>query len=73
LLTSQAAFNLSHEVFGEAQVVESLLQDLSGMLRLGVVAMEAFRGGAAPALYRFGLSFMILSDTAHGVLLPLLG
>jgi hypothetical protein len=53
--------------------MESLLQVLGGMLRLGVVALEASSGGAVPALYRFGLSFMILSGAAHGVLLYLLG
>jgi hypothetical protein len=53
--------------------VQSLFKGLDGMLRLGVVALEAFRSGAAPALYRFGLSFMILSGATHGVLLQLPG
>jgi hypothetical protein len=53
--------------------MESLLHDRGGMRRLGVVALAAFSGGAALARYRFGLSFMILSGTAHGVLRHLLG
>jgi hypothetical protein len=53
--------------------MEGLLQGLGGALRLAAVALEAFSGSTAPALYRFRLSFMILSGTAHGVLLPLLG
>jgi hypothetical protein len=43
------------------------------VLRLAAVALEPFSRGATLALSRFGLSFMILSGTAHGVLLPLLG
>jgi hypothetical protein len=73
VLAVQAPFDLGHEVIGDAQVMEGLLQDLSGVLRLAAVALEAFSGSMAPALYRFRLSFMILSGTAHGVLLPLLG
>ena len=52
--------------------MESLLQGLSGLLRLAAVALETLSGSTAPALYRFRLSFMILSGTAHGVLLHLL-
>ena len=69
----QTPFDLSHEVFGEAQVTQGLLQDLGGLLRLAAVALEAFSSRTAPALDRFRLSFMILSGTAHGVLLHLLG
>ena len=53
--------------------MEGLLQDLSGVLRLAAVAVEAFSGSMTPTLYRFRLLFMILSGTAHGVLLHLLG
>jgi hypothetical protein len=72
-LASQACFNLGHEVFRQPQGIEGLVEGLSGPLRLSAVALEAFSGRTAPALYRFRLSFMILSGTAHGVLLPLLG
>jgi hypothetical protein len=53
--------------------MESLLKGFGGLLRLAAVALEAFSGSMAPALYRFRLSFMILSGTTHGVLLHLLG
>jgi hypothetical protein len=69
LLAAQAPCDLGHEVFRKPQVIESLLEGLGSMLRLAAVALEAFSGSTAPALYRFGLSFMILSGTAHGVLL----
>jgi hypothetical protein len=49
------------------------VKGLSGLLRLAAVALEALSGSMAPALYRFRLSFMILSGTAHGVFLHLLG
>ena len=52
--------------------MEGLFEGLDGMLRLDVITLEAFSGGMTPALYRFRLSFMILSGTAHGVLLHLL-
>ena len=73
MLAPQAPFDLGDHVSGEAQVLHSLLQGLSGLLRLAAVALEAFSGSTAPALYRFRLSFMILSGMAHGVLLHLLG
>ena len=69
----QAPGDLGHEVFRKAQVIEDLLQGLGGLLRLAAVALEAFSDSTTPALYRFRLSFMILSGTAHGVLLHLLG
>jgi len=72
-LAPQTPFDLDDQVFGEPQVFQSLLKGLSGLLRLAEVALEAFSGRMAPALYRFRLSFMILSGMAHGVLLHLLG
>jgi hypothetical protein len=73
MLTLQAPFDLGHEVFRKPQVIEGLLESFGGVLRLAAVVLEAFGGSMAPALYRFRLSFMILSGTAHGVLLHLLG
>jgi hypothetical protein len=50
------------------------------MLSLAAITCKAFSSGAAPALYRLGLAFMILSGAAgmlwpltHGVLLFLQG
>jgi hypothetical protein len=73
LLAPQTPFDLGEQVFGEPQVLQSLVKGLSGLLRLATVALEALSGSIAPALYRFRLSFMILSRTAHRVLLHLLG
>jgi len=73
VLAPQASFDLGDQVVAEAQVLERLLQGLGGLLCLAAVALEAFSGSVTPALYRFRLSFMILSGTAHGVLLHLLG
>jgi hypothetical protein len=53
--------------------VEGLFEGLDGTLRLDVITLEAFSDDTTPALYRFSLSFMILSGMAHGVLLHLLG
>jgi hypothetical protein len=72
-LAPQTPFELGDQVFGESQVLQSLLKGLSGLVRLVAVALEALSGSMTPALYRFRLSFMILSGTAHGVLLHLLG
>ena len=72
-MAAQAPFDFGHEVFRKPQVIEGLLEGRGGLLRLAAVALEAFSGSTAPALYRFRLSFMILSGMAHGVLLHLLG
>src|SRR5262249_44740398 len=69
VLAAQAPFDLGHQVSGESQVLQSLLQDLSGVLRLAAVALEAFSGGAAAAPSGFGLAFLIGCGTSHGVLL----
>jgi hypothetical protein len=73
LLTLYAPCDLGHEVFRKPQVIDGLLEGFGGMLRLAAVALEAFSGSMTPVLYRFRLSFIILSGTAHGVLLHLLG
>jgi hypothetical protein len=56
-----------------SDIVEGSFEGLDGTLRLDVITLEAFSGGTTPALYRFSLSCMILSGTAHGVLLHLRG
>jgi hypothetical protein len=69
LLAAQAAFNLGYQVFGEAQVIQGLLQDLGGVLRLAAVALEAFSGRTAPALSGFGVFFRVSFRGRHGALL----
>jgi hypothetical protein len=39
--------DLRHQIFRQTQVIEGLLQDLGGLLRLSVVALEACSGGTA--------------------------
>ena len=46
LLTSETAFDLLDEMVRQAYVVEGLFEGLDGTLRLGVIALEAFSGGA---------------------------
>jgi hypothetical protein len=69
----QAAFDLHHQVCWQAQGLQGLVYGFCCSLCLAPVACKTLMGGKATALYRFGLSFMILSGSAHGVLLPLLG
>jgi hypothetical protein len=57
LLTSQAAFKLGYEIFGEAPVVESLLHDLRGMLRLAAITLQTLLRCEATALSGFGVFF----------------
>jgi len=40
LLAPQAPFNLGYQVFGEAQLMEGLLQDRGGVLRLAAITCE---------------------------------
>jgi hypothetical protein len=70
VLAAQAPFDLRHEVFRQPQRIEGLLESLSSVLGLAAITRETFSSGAAPALSRLGLSFMILSDAA-GMLRPL--
>jgi hypothetical protein len=44
-------------------------EGLDGTLRLGVVALEAFRGGATTALSGFGVALLIGFGAGHGALL----
>jgi hypothetical protein len=68
-LASQAAFDLLHEVVRQAHGVQGLFEGLDGTLGLGVVALEAFRSGAATALSGFGLALLIGFGAGHDVLL----
>jgi hypothetical protein len=49
--------------------VQGLFEGLDGTLRLGMVALEAFRGKAATALSGFGVTLLIGCGPSHGVLL----
>jgi hypothetical protein len=76
----QAPFDLRDQGVRQAQLLQGVVEGLSSLLRLAAIPCKAFSSGAAPALSRLGLSFMILSGAAgvllllvHGVLLLLLG
>jgi hypothetical protein len=69
VLTPQTPFNLGYEVFREAQVMEGLLQDRSGVLRLEAVTLKALSRLEAAALSGFGLFFGVSCGGRHGALL----
>jgi hypothetical protein len=62
-------FELGHQVFGEAQVLESLRQDLGGMLCLAAITGEALLRLQATALSGFGLFFGVSFRWGHDALL----
>jgi hypothetical protein len=68
-LTPQTPFDLGYQVCGEAQVMESLLQDLGGMLCLAVIMCEALLRVQATALSGFGLLFGVSCRWGHDALL----
>jgi hypothetical protein len=68
-LTPQTPFDLGYQVFGEAQVMERLRQDLGGPLRLSAIALEAFSGSTTTALSGFGLLFGVSCRWGHDALL----
>ena len=49
--------------------MESLLQDLGGVLRLAAVTLKAFSGGTATALSSFRVFFDGSAGNRHGALL----
>jgi hypothetical protein len=63
LLASQAALKLGYEVCGEAQVVESLLHDFSGMLRLAAITLQTLLRVQATALSGFAVWRLVLLGT----------
>jgi hypothetical protein len=69
LLTPQAAFKLGHQVFGEAQVLQSALEGLGGVLRLAAIALQALVSLEAAALSGFGVFFRRSFAWGHGLLL----
>jgi hypothetical protein len=69
LLTAQAPFDLGYQGCGEAQVLESLLQDLGGVLCLAAITCEALLRLQATALSGFGLLFGVSCRWGHDALL----
>ena len=69
LLASQAPFDLGHEVFGEPQVIEGLLEGLGGVLRLAAVTRKALLRFEAATLPGFRVFFDVSCGGGHGALL----
>jgi hypothetical protein len=69
LLAAQAPFDLGHQVVGEPQVLQGLLQGLGGVLRLAAITCEALLRYEAAALSGFGPSFGVSLRARHGALL----
>ena len=69
MLVPQAALNFGHQVFGQAQLMEGLLESLSGPLRLAAIACKALVCCEAAALSGFGVFFRGSCAWGHGALL----
>ena len=65
LLASQAAFNLCHQLCGETQVLQGLLQGLSSPWSLAPIALEALLSFEAATLSGFRLCFDVSFDGGH--------
>jgi hypothetical protein len=69
VLAVQAPCDLGHEVFRHPQGSEGLLEDLSGVLRLAPITLEALVRCKAAALSGFGVFFAVSFRWRHTVLL----
>src|SRR5262249_22584907 len=69
LLAAQAALNFDYQVFGEAQVMERLFQELGGVLRLVAVTLLALLRCESTALSGFGVFFCPSFGWGHEALL----
>ena len=72
-MTPQTPFDLAHQGFGEAQVMEGLLQDRGGVLRLEAIMRKALLHCETAALSGFGLLFRLAFRGRHGALLASMG
>ncbi len=68
LLAPQASFELGDQVFGEAQVLQSVLEGLSGLLRLASVTLQALLRLQAAPVSGFGMFFGASFGWGHIVL-----
>ncbi len=69
MLAAQASFDLGHEVCRQPEVIEGLLQDLGGVLRLAAVTLQALLGFEVATLSGFGVFFGVSCAGGHGKLL----
>jgi hypothetical protein len=69
VLTPQTPFDLDHQFIGEAQIMERLLHDRSGVLRLAAITCEALLRCEATTESGFDLLFGISFRGRHGKLL----
>jgi hypothetical protein len=72
VLTPQTPFDLGHQVYGEAQGVEGLLQGLDGLLCLAVITCEVLLRCEA-VLSGFRVFFDVSCGGRHGALLASVG
>src|SRR5215831_11051494 len=66
LLAPQTPFDLGDQAFGEPQVLQSLLQGFSGLLRLAAVSFEALLCGAITTASGFGVFVCTSFGWGHG-------
>src|SRR5262249_16845607 len=69
VLAAQTPFDLGYQVFREAQILESLLQDLGSVLRLAAVTLKALLCFEAATLPGFRVCFDRSWGGGHGALL----
>jgi len=69
VLTPQTPFDLDHQVFGKAQVMEGLLHGCGSVLRLATISCKALVRCAITASSGFGVVFGVAFVWGHGVLL----
>ena len=73
VLTPQTPFDLGQQIYGEAQVLQGLLQGLDGLLCQVVITCEALLRCEAATLSDFRVSFDVWCGGRHGVLLASVG
>jgi hypothetical protein len=71
LLAPQTSFDLCHQVCGEPQVIEGLLEGRGGVLCLAAVTLKALLCGVVATLPGFHMFFNVSWGEGHGVLLVL--
>jgi hypothetical protein len=69
VLAAHTPFDFGHQVFGVTQVIEGLLEGISGVLCLAAITCEAFLRCAASPLTGFRVVLGVSYAWRHGVIL----
>jgi hypothetical protein len=69
VLAAQTAFDFGHEIVRQPQVIEGLLEGLSGPLRLAAITCKALLRCAITTASGFGVFFDISLGEGHGAFL----